>query len=177
MYLDPNDPVLQSWRGGRSPHPQYVQPTTQPGRMVGYLMTPEFPETPLPSLQPWWTHPIVVIGGFLSALALVSDAFSDTQARTCGICGRAGHNRATCPHGGTRAHFSPAIPKSRRCECCGQYGRCIHRHHTRGRQDISDYLDVCSDCHIDCCHEGDYRSLAKKPQVCRVADQPSYWRL
>ena len=94
----------------------------------------------------------------------------------CCVCGASGHNAATCPYEGKRARFSPAIRKSRRCEWCGQYGYDIHRHHTRGRADDSDYLDVCHDCHLGCCHGGDFYNIGIKPRVCRVTGNASYWR-
>lgn len=94
---------------------------------------------------------------------------------SCGICGASGHNAATCSHNAHRAHFSSLDPKRKRCECCAQYGYKIYRHHTRGRGDNSDYLDVCSDCHLDCCHRGDFDNLPIKPRVCRITGNKSYW--
>ena len=93
----------------------------------------------------------------------------------CGVCGAWGHNAVTCPHEAQRANFSSSASKSRRCECCGQYGYEIKRHHTRGRGDNSDYLDVCLDCHLKCCHLGDFQTPAIKPRVCRITDKTSYW--
>jgi hypothetical protein len=93
----------------------------------------------------------------------------------CGTCGAWAHNAATCPHEGVRAPFSSVTSKSRRCECCAQYGYEIQRHHTRGRGDDSDYLDVCRDCHLECCHGGDFNNLPIKPRFCRITDNTSYW--
>lgn len=92
----------------------------------------------------------------------------------CGVCGAPGHNVVTCPHDAPRVRFS-AAGKSKRCECCGQYGYDIQRHHTRGRSDDSDYLDVCYDCHLDCCHGGDFQNIGRKPRVCRMVNRTSYW--
>ena len=94
----------------------------------------------------------------------------------CSVCDRSDHNAATCPHDGERRQLPPECRRSRRCECCGQCGYKIHRHHTRGRGDDSDYLDVCVDCHLTCCHDGDYYNLAIKPRVCRISGSSSYWR-
>ena len=79
---------------------------------------------------------------------------ANTSPRTCAVCGRQGHARRTCPHEGARVNFSRAIPKSNRCECCGSPRYGTQRHHTRGRSNPSDFLDVCLDCHIDCRHDG-----------------------
>lgn len=94
---------------------------------------------------------------------------------SCGICGAWGHNKARCPYNATRTHFSASDAKMKRCECCAQYGYEIQRHHTRGRGDNSDYLDVCSDCHLDCCHGSDFNNLPIKPRVCRITGNESYW--
>lgn len=125
--------------------------------------------------QPWWTHPIVLLFGGALVYAVFSEAENGASERACGVCGRPGHDRRTCPHGAKRVHFSTAVRKSRYCECCGQDRYATHRHHTRGRANVSDYLDVCLDCHLDCCHDGDFQNLARKPQVCRVLDRPSAW--
>jgi hypothetical protein len=94
---------------------------------------------------------------------------------SCGICGASGHNAATCPHNAHRSHFSSSDPKAKRCECCAQYGYKVYRHHTRGRGDNWDYLDVCLDCHLNCCHVGDFNNLPIKPRVCRIIGKKSYW--
>ena len=75
----------------------------------------------------------------------------------CRLCGRAGHNRATCPD---------AAAISKRCQCCGQYGYTIVR---------SSVLDACSDCQEMCCYVGHRSRSARKPRVCQVLGQPAYW--
>lgn len=128
--------------------------------------------------QPWWAIPLtVVLGVGLAGLfsALISDWMSGEPERACGVCRRRGHNRRSCPYDGPRESFSRAIPKSRRCECCGQYGYEIQRHHTRGRGIAWDYLDVCDACHVGCGHEGSFQNLAIKPRVCRVRNRTSFW--
>ena len=95
---------------------------------------------------------------------------------SCGVCGTPGHNAVTCYHNGPRVSFSKEHRKSKRCECCGLYGYQIQRHHTRGRGNDSDYLDVCLDCHQHCCHEGNFQNIGIKPRVCRVVGGISYWR-
>jgi hypothetical protein len=125
------------------------------------------------SFQPeWWKHPLVWIGAGL-ALALVFDTDTATE-QTCSVCGRSGHNRLTCAHAGKRINFSNSIPKSRHCECCGRR-RNTRRHHTRGRADDSDFLDVCGDCHLKCCHDGDFYTVGIKPRVCRLINGRSFW--
>lgn len=95
----------------------------------------------------------------------------------CSYCGREGHNVTTCPHCKERAPFSASRRKSKRCQCCGQYGYDIHTHHSRGRSvnSISAALDLCTDCHLQCGHEGDNRNPPIKPQVCRITGRKSYW--
>jgi hypothetical protein len=58
----------------------------------------------------------------------------------CGVCNSWGHNVRTCPYNGRRRAATPHLPKQKRCQCCGQYGYAIERHHTRGRSDDSDAL-------------------------------------
>lgn len=94
----------------------------------------------------------------------------------CGVCGVNGHNVTTCPHSGQRTVFPATVTKSRRCECCGQYGYDIQRHHTRGRADNTDFLNVCEDCHLECCHDGEFSVLPVKPRYCRITEKPSFWR-
>ena len=94
----------------------------------------------------------------------------------CGICNSQAHNARTCPHNGKRIAVARAVPKSKRCECCGQYGYEIVRHHTRGRSDDSDALDVCNGCHLHCCHGGNWQNLPIKPRVCRFMSRDSFWR-
>ena len=92
----------------------------------------------------------------------------------CGVCGAIGHNARSCAHDAPRLRLRSG-KKSRRCECCGQYGYDVQRHHTRGRGDDSDYLDVCCDCHLTCCHSGNFKNIGKKPRVCRIMDRAAYW--
>ena len=113
----------------------------------------------------------------LAIYALVELADSDKQTqRLCGLCGGAGHDRRTCPHDGERAKFPRSIPKSRSCQCCGSSRYGIQRHHTRGRSSLSDFLDVCGDCHLECCHDGHFQNIGKKPQVCCISGRRSVWR-
>jgi hypothetical protein len=93
----------------------------------------------------------------------------------CGVCGTEGHNILTCVYDAPRANISKSIPKSKRCECCGSYRYGTERHHTRGRGNASDFLDLCLDCHIACGHQGDFQNIPIKPRVCRVTGNVSYW--
>jgi hypothetical protein len=92
------------------------------------------------------------------------------------VCGRAGHDRRTCPHDGERLKFPRAVPKSKSCRCCGSSRYDIERHHTRGRANLSDFLDVCNGCHLDCCHGGDFQNIGIKPHNCRITGRRSVWR-
>ena len=95
----------------------------------------------------------------------------------CGVCGREGHNAQTCSHERQRVPI-PGKP-SKKCECCGSRRYETHAHHTRGRADASDYLDLCAGpggCHLLCGHDGDFQNLPMKPRVCRVTGEPSAWR-
>ncbi len=94
----------------------------------------------------------------------------------CGLCGAWGHNIVTCSHNAKRTRVAPTIAKSEWCECCGRSGLDIVRHHTRGRGDDSDFLDVCRTCHLYCCHAGDFNNFAIKPRVCRITGDDCYWR-
>lgn len=94
----------------------------------------------------------------------------------CGVCGALKHNAVTCPYNAKRIGFSSTNQKSKRCECCGQAGYSIERHHTKGRGNNSDYLDVCKDCHLECGHQGHFQNLPIKPRVCRILNRESYWR-
>lgn len=95
---------------------------------------------------------------------------------SCGVCGKIGHNVQTCKYNAKRTRVAPGKPKNKRCECCGNYGYAIERHHTKGRGDNSDYLDVCNGCHLDCAHGDNTRNLAIKPRYCRYTGEDSYWR-
>lgn len=152
-------------------HPPYLYPTQWNGMMQNQPALPE--QTPQ---QPWWAIPLAVVLGSGLIYTLVSHWTSSEQKRPCGVCGRPGHNRSTCPYDGPRESFSRAIPKSRRCQCCGRYGYEIQRHHARGRGVAWDQLDVCDACHVECGHEGSFRKLAIKPRVCRVLNRTSFWR-
>jgi|GEM_PF-1820322 len=96
----------------------------------------------------------------------------------CSKCGKKGHNIQTCSYHAKRKSFPQNYPKSKRCQCCGQYGYEIQKHHTKGRGDISPnaHLDVCRSCHVHCCHNGHFRNLPIKPGVCRFLRRTSYWR-
>lgn len=123
--------------------------------------------------NPWGT--LFLIGAGVAFLAALSD--SEPAPRTCGVCGRSGHNRSSCSFDGPRVNFSRTIPRRRRCDCCGQTRYKTQRHHARGRSDDSDFLDVCGDCHLFCCHDGDFQNLGIKPRDCRVLNRTSFWRI
>ena len=91
----------------------------------------------------------------------------------CSYCGKEGHNVTTCPYANERVDCGPA--ESATCECCGKRRDTV-RHHTRGRGSCDDYLDVCRDCHLTCCHEGNWQNLGIKPRICRITGKPSAWR-
>lgn len=95
---------------------------------------------------------------------------------SCGVCGKFGHNVKTCVYNAKRSRVAPEIAKSKRCECCGNYGYIIERHHTKGRADNSDFLDLCKDCHLQCGHGGNFHNLPKKPRICTYTSETSYWR-
>lgn len=121
-----------------------------------------------------------IIGAAAVGLALwgVAELFSSNtgDARACGVCGRMGHNRRTCPYDGERINFSRSIPKSRQCECCGSSRYGTQRHHTHGRSSLASFLDVCFDCHLACCHDGHFQNLGRKPRTCQVTGSSSFWR-
>jgi hypothetical protein len=125
--------------------------------------------------QPEWLKPLLWIGAGLLLAAIVEDSESGRSGPTCSVCGVPGHNRVTCPHYGQRVAFSRSIPHSSYCECCGQSSN-THRHHTRGRADDSDFLDVCTGCHLTCCHDGDFNNIGIKPRTCRFSGRQSCWR-
>ncbi len=93
----------------------------------------------------------------------------------CGICGKDGHNAKTCVYDAKRTQVGKGIGKSKRCECCGKYGYSIERHHTKGRGDDSDFLDLCFDCHLECGHGGNFHNLPRKPRACRITGNSSSW--
>lgn len=119
-----------------------------------------------------------LVGAGIAVLAIwgAAQLLDASPQRTCGVCGREGHDRRTCPYDGQRIGFSRAVPKSRRCECCGSARYGTERHHTRGRANASDFLDVCLDCHLNCCHDGHFQNLGKKPRACRQTGNISAWR-
>jgi hypothetical protein len=122
----------------------------------------------------------LLIGAGITGLAIWGAAElcgeGGSPQRTCGACRRKGHDRRICPYEGARAAFSRAIPKIRRCECCASSRYGTQRHHTRGRFNLSDFLDVCLDCHVDCCHDGHFQNLGKKPKMCCQTGNVSAWR-
>lgn len=120
----------------------------------------------------------IILGGLaiFFGLSCLLASPEDKPERRCTGCGGTGHDQRTCSHTGERRHFSRSIPRNKRCECCGKYGYAIQRHHPRGRADDSDWLDVCGDCHLHCCHKGDFNNLATKPRVCLFSGQDSCWR-
>jgi len=152
------------------PHRVYLYPAQWNGMVPNQAVI-----SGQPPQQPWWATALAALlaGGLV--YAVISDWASGEPERICGTCGRPGHNRRTCPYGVPRVSFSRAIPRSRRCECCGLYGYTVQRHHPRGRGNARDYLDVCDACHINCGHEGHFRNLAIKPRVCRVMNRSSFW--
>lgn len=114
------------------------------------MLVPENYAQPQP-YQPAPTLGEVIVGAAVVGLALwgVAELFNSNAGvqRACGVCGRMGHDRRTCPYDGERVSFSRSIPKSRRCECCGSSRYDTQRHHTHGRSSLAAFLDVCFDCH------------------------------
>lgn len=54
----------------------------------------------------------------------------------------------------------------------------IQRHYTRNRSDLSNYLDLCFDCHLTCGHNGNFQNLPIKPQVCCIMNKrQSYYHI
>jgi len=137
------------------------------------------PQAPLISSAPadfsgWhllvWSHRCRCTG-----FDLGSETDGEKPRRPCSACGSTSHDRRNCSHTGHRLHFSWSIPRSKRCECCGQYYE-TQRHHPRGRADDSDWLDVSHSCHLNCCHKGDYNNFARKPRFCLYTGTDAYWR-
>ena len=147
----------------------------QPPRVIA-LPVFRIPPAPPPNIS----FGELLVGAGIAALAIwgAAELFGEATSpqRACGICGRQRHDRRTCPYDGARASFSRAIPKNSRCECCGSSRYGTERHHTRGRSNLSDFLDVCLDCHLDCCHDGHFQNLGKKPQICCQTANISSWR-
>lgn len=138
------------------------------------------PQAPVYVQPPGITPGQILLGlglGVAAAFAIIDllSLTSESQ-RNCRVCGCAGHDRRTCPYEGQRLSFSRSIPKSNRCECCGSSRYGTQRHHTRGRSSLSDFLDVCLDCHLACCHGGHFQNLGSKPHTCRVTGNRSQWR-
>lgn len=94
----------------------------------------------------------------------------------CSCCGSINHNIRTCPHMLERKTFNRKAKK--RCQCCGRYGQIIHQHHCKGRNHNGDEtaMDLCSDCHLECAHQGFWGNIGIKPQVCRIYEKISFWR-
>lgn len=93
----------------------------------------------------------------------------------CGVCGIEGHTRSTCVYDGPRINLNLLVQKGSVASVAGHIGTQLNGHHTRGRADYSDYLDVCIDCHVECCHDGDFYNLPRKPRVCRITGNRSWW--
>lgn len=186
MKPRPISPRLLQRRGGihRQPvfRPQtalYPPPPYLSQRSgVAWIQSPLFAEQ-VPDQPCSLTERLVVGVGLVGLLCLLTSAFSELTRsqpeRACSVCDQRGHDRRTCPYDGPRQRFSSALQKSRRCDCCGQYGYAIKRHHTRGRADTSDGLDMCDACHLRCGHEGDFGNLPIKPRFCRILDRSSFW--
>jgi hypothetical protein len=138
-------------------------------------------QAPPAQLRPF--EPPVGWGKVIVGLGLVSlvcytayKAFEPaTSTRRCSVCGSVNHDRRNCPHDGRRIPFSGSIPKSRICECCGG-NRGKQRHHTRGRSDGSDFLDLCNQCHLHCGHKGNFQNLSVKPRYCVITGRTASWR-
>ena len=92
----------------------------------------------------------------------------------CGVCGGLGHDVHQCPHKRVPARFTGGA-KDKRCGCCGRYRPDVERHDTLGQGNDSDLLDLCLDCHLLCCHDGDCHNAGRKPRACRISGQKSHW--
>src|SRR5579863_3799644 len=155
----------------------FFNPTLQP--RFGFTAPNYDPAQETIPQQPPVTWGEIIIGGLvLGGLAYIAyKAFSgaDTSARHCSVCDSINHDRRTCPYDGPRIAFSRSIPMSAICECCGEYPA-VQRHHTRGRSDDSDKLDVCVGCHLHCCHNGHWQNFPTKPRNCMFTGGKSIWR-
>lgn len=118
----------------------------------------------------WGTVAIGVLG-----CVVYKTLDADTPTRHCSICDSSTHDRRNCPFDGPRVSFSKAIPMSAACECCGSR-QSRHRHHTRGRSDDSDFLDLCNRCHLHCGHKGRFRNLPVKQRYCTLTGRAASWR-
>ena len=93
----------------------------------------------------------------------------------CGVCGGFGHEAQQCPHKRAPIRLT-AGGKNKRCRCCGQHKSDIERHDTLGQGNDSDFLELCLECHLNCCHDGDFHNAGRKPLVCCFTGHSSYWR-
>jgi hypothetical protein len=136
-----------------------------------------FPTVPQDGSLTWSE---IIVGGLALGLLVYAayTTFSEPEksARHCSVCDSTNHDRRNCPYDGPRIRFSRTIPMSASCECCGQYPA-AQRHHTRGRSDDSDKLDVCHSCHLHCGHKGHWQNFPTKPRVCLFTDAPAFWRI
>lgn len=134
-------------------------------------------QQPLLSQQPLTLGELILGGLVLGGLGYAAyKAFEPGRAtRHCSVCDSTYHDRRSCPHDGPRISFSRSIPMAATCECCGEYPA-AQRHHTRGRSDDTDKLDVCATCHLHCGHKGHWQNFPVKPRTCVVTDAPASWR-
>jgi hypothetical protein len=93
----------------------------------------------------------------------------------CGICGKWRHNTATCPHNTKHKRMVQATKKGKRCQCCGQYGNAVQEHHIGSPSEDKDNLAICFDCHLECCHSGDFHNIGNRPRVCQIMNRDSFW--
>jgi hypothetical protein len=92
----------------------------------------------------------------------------------CGVCGGLGHEVQNCPHKRTPFRLAGGV-NSKRCVCCGRFEPDVERQDTRGHKNHSDLLDLCSDCFLYCCHDGDLHNPGRKPRNCQKSGRPSHW--
>jgi len=130
------------------------------------------------AVQPGFSLGQVLLGlgiGIAAVYVLAVLLEPSAPVRACGVCGQSGHDRRRCPYEAERVNFAHSIPRSGRCQCCGSSRYGTQRHHPRGRANVSDFLDVCLDCHVECCHGGHFQNLGYKPRNCRIAGNTSHW--